>query len=108
MLGYVMQTKNNDNFNTENHQSTLETLDDIVNKVHAKSFKVGVKQSQKAIDMGYVHSVYVARDAQKYVIKHVLELANSKTIPIYWVDSMKTLGHMCKIDVSAAIAVVTK
>ncbi len=73
-----------------------------------KCAKVGVKQSQKALDMGYAREVYVARDAQEYVVRHVLETAKQKDVPINWIDSMETLGQMFKIDVGAAIAVVTK
>ncbi|PID82224.1 MAG: 50S ribosomal protein L7ae-like protein [Clostridiales bacterium] len=73
-----------------------------------KCAKVGVKQSQKALDMGYALEVYVAKDAQEYVVRHVLETAEQKGVPIKWIDSMETLGNMFKIDVGAATAVITK
>ncbi len=86
----------------------IKILEDAVQKGDKKGFKVGVKQAQKALDMDFAHSVYVARDAQQYVLRYVIETANKKQIPVYWIDSMQKLGSLCKIDVGAAIAVVTK
>ena len=74
---------------------------------HSK-ISVGVKQSMKAIQADRAAMVYIAEDADTYVINQVVELANQKSVQILKVNTMKELGRACKIDVGAAIAVIEK
>lgn len=71
-------------------------------------FKIGVKQSSKAITEGRALKVFVAKDAEQHVTRHIIELAEGMNVEIELVDSMRTLGQACRIDVGAATAVITK
>ncbi|WP_338535733.1 ribosomal L7Ae/L30e/S12e/Gadd45 family protein [Helicovermis profundi] len=70
--------------------------------------RVGVKQSLKAILDDKVVKVYIAKDAEQYVTRRVIELANRSSVEIVFINTMKELGNACKIDVGAATAVIIK
>ncbi len=108
MIGCAEEAKHKKSKIIDDDLDSIVSLEQLVHQIGAKSYKVGVKQSQKALDMSYAHSLYVAKDAEQHVIRHVVDTANTNEIPVYWIHSMKELGHLCKIDVGAAIAVVTK
>jgi large subunit ribosomal protein L7A len=71
-------------------------------------FKIGVKQSSKAITEGRALKVFVAKNAEQHVTRHIIDLAKDANIEVEFVDDMRTLGHACRIDVGAATAVITK
>ncbi|EJO5349440.1 ribosomal L7Ae/L30e/S12e/Gadd45 family protein [Clostridium botulinum] len=73
-----------------------------VNKV------VGVKQTVKALKNNTVKILYVSKDADKSLIKPLIELAHQNSIDIIEVDTMKELGRLCGIDVNAATAALLK
>lgn len=70
--------------------------------------QIGLKQSTKAIVDGVAEKLIVAGDADQYVIRGILELADEKQVPIEIFESMKKLGKACGIDVGAATAVIIK
>lgn len=70
--------------------------------------RIGVKQSSKAITEGRALKVFVAKDAEQHVTRHIIELAERASVEIEFVDTMRTLGLACQIDVGAATAVITK
>ncbi len=70
--------------------------------------RIGVKQSSKAIIEGRAQKVFVAKNAEQHVTRHILDLAEVAGIAVEFVDSMRTLGHICQIDVGAATAVINK
>lgn len=74
---------------------------------HSK-ISVGVKQSMKAIHNDHAAVVYIAEDADPYVVNQVIDLAIEKSVEIIKVGTMKELGRACKIDVGAATAVIEK
>lgn len=65
---------------------------------------VGAKQTIKTIKQGRVSTVYIARDADKRVVKPVEDLCKENNVELIYVDTMKELGQMCGIDVGAATA----
>ncbi|WP_061320703.1 ribosomal L7Ae/L30e/S12e/Gadd45 family protein [Clostridium botulinum] len=69
---------------------------------------VGVKQTVKALKNNTVKTLYVSKDADKSLIKPLIELAEENSIDIIKVDTMKELGRLCGIDVSAATAALLK
>lgn len=69
---------------------------------------VGVKQTVKALKNNTVKALYVSKDADESLIKPLIELAEENSIDIINVDTMKELGRLCGIDVSAAIAALLK
>lgn len=65
---------------------------------------VGIKQTIKAIEKGSVKIVYIAKDADERVVGKIVELCRKGNIQLKYVDTMKSLGKACNIDVGAAVA----
>ncbi len=51
--------------------------------------------------------MFIARDADSFVLRSILEEAKARKLEIVEVDSMRELGKMCGIDVGTAVAVQT-
>ncbi|MDR3349859.1 MAG: ribosomal L7Ae/L30e/S12e/Gadd45 family protein [Acidaminococcales bacterium] len=62
----------------------------------------GVKQVVRAIEKGMAQKVFVAKDADRRVLKPLLELCGENGLAAETVDSMKELGRLCGIQVGAA------
>ena len=69
---------------------------------------IGIKQSLKAVEIGNVQTVYIARDAEEKVVGGMKELCAKNAIEIIYVENMKQLGKACGIDVGAAVVCVLK
>ncbi len=69
---------------------------------------VGVKQTIKAIKLGNVKTVYIAKDADDKFIQPIILLVNEWSLELVSIDTMKELGKLCGIDVGAATAAVLK
>ncbi len=65
---------------------------------------VGTKQTLKAINENKLCKVFIAQDAENYVIRSIEEAAKNKKTVVTHVPSMKKLGKDCGIKVSAATA----
>lgn len=65
---------------------------------------VGTKQTLRALENGTAKVLYVAKDAQKQVTLRSIELAESKQVPIVYVDTMEELGKACNVEVKTATA----
>ena len=65
---------------------------------------VGVKQTLRALENGTAKKLYVAKDAQKQVTLRVIEIAQSKNLPIVYIDTMEELGKACNVEVKTATA----
>ncbi|NMA55748.1 MAG: 50S ribosomal protein L7Ae-like protein [Firmicutes bacterium] len=72
----------------------------------AKRKSVGTKQTLKAVQKGTASRVYVAKDAEPFVVEPLLTLCQENGVPCTYVDDMKTLGKACGIQVGAAAAAV--
>ena len=81
------------------------SLDDLKK---AKGRAVGSKQTRKALIGGRLEAVFIAMDAERRLVKPIIEAAKELDIPIHYVESMKKLGAACKIEVDTAIAGVLK
>lgn len=67
---------------------------------------VGVKQTAKALKSNQGKVLYVAKDADKKLVEPIIELANTKSLQVVYVETMKELGNLCAIEVSAATALI--
>lgn len=65
---------------------------------------VGTKQTLRALEKGNVEVLYVAEDAQKQITLRSIEIAQSKQIPIVYIDTMEELGKACDVEVKTATA----
>ena len=69
---------------------------------------VGIKQTAKALKNNLGSKLYVAKDADVRLLEPILKLAADRSLEIEEVDTMKELGVLCGIDVSAATALIIK
>ncbi|HBA04766.1 ribosomal protein L7Ae-like protein [Clostridium sulfidigenes] len=67
---------------------------------------VGVKQTAKALKNNLGCKLYVAKDADSKLLEPILKLAVDRSLEIVEIDTMKELGVLCGIDVSAATALI--
>ena len=79
----------------------------LENLQHEKK-TVGIKQTAKALKQDKVKALYIAEDAEKNLVQHLIDLAQAKNIEIIKIDSMRKLGKACQIDVEAAAAASLK
>ncbi len=70
--------------------------------LQAQNIIVGTKQTVKAMRNGQVVEVVVAKDANSSLTSKVISIATEMNIPITYVDSMKSLGKACGIEVAAS------
>ncbi|NLJ77263.1 MAG: 50S ribosomal protein L7Ae-like protein [Peptococcaceae bacterium] len=67
---------------------------------------VGAKQTLKALERDQVKTVFVAKDADSFVVDPIKHLSSQKGIPIIHVDTMQSLGKACRIEVGCAVAAI--
>lgn len=71
-------------------------------------FKIGTKQTLKALEQDKALEVFVARDADPRVVAKVIQLCKVKGVKLTYVDTMDSLGKSCGIEVGAAAAALYK
>lgn len=69
---------------------------------------VGTKQLLRAIREGRILTAFVAKDADRFLIKPVADACLDRDIPCREVETMAELGKACGIDVGAAAAGVAR
>ncbi|MGE5631416.1 MAG: ribosomal L7Ae/L30e/S12e/Gadd45 family protein [Caulobacteraceae bacterium] len=69
---------------------------------------VGLKQTVKVIKNETAKKVYLAKDADDFIKKSVLEACSNTNLKIIYVNTMKELGDACGIDIGASTAAVLK
>ncbi|MTI48343.1 MAG: 50S ribosomal protein L7ae-like protein [Firmicutes bacterium] len=80
----------------------------MIPKINERKKIVGTKQAKKAVVNDEVDVVFIAKDADGYIIDSLIMLCQEKNVEIYYVDTMKELGKACGIDVRAASAALLK
>ncbi len=67
---------------------------------------VGSKQTLKAIDRNQARVVYVARNADRRVMDPIIQACATKSVPVFYVESMQALGKACGIEVGCAASAI--
>ena len=67
---------------------------------------VGTNQTVRAVERGEAVAVFVARDAEPHVVRHLLALCGQRGVPVHEVESMWGLGRLCGVEVGAASAAI--
>lgn len=68
---------------------------------------IGTKQVKKALNKGLVKKVFLAGDAEPHILQPLKQLCQQAGVEMVVVESMKTLGIACGIEVgSAAVAII--
>lgn len=76
----------------------LETLKNAPLRV------VGSKQVLKAIAAGQLMSVYLAEDADAFILQKIIQACAQHGVVPVRIPTMRELGEACSIDVGAACA----
>lgn len=69
---------------------------------------VGLKQVTRSIEENTALKVFLAKDVSPNIYDKIVTLCLNHNIEIVYIDTMKQLGSICKIDVSAAVAAILK
>ena len=69
-------------------------------------WRIGAKQTLRAIEQGTVVEVFVAQDADPLIVARIVQLCKQRGIQLTPVDTMRNLGRQCGIDVGAATAAI--
>jgi large subunit ribosomal protein L7A len=86
----------------------MRRLCDLYGEIENAGKAIGVKQTIKAVQKGLCKCVYIARDADRTIIKDLEELCGGMGVPLKYADSMKQLGKACGIEVGASAAGILK
>lgn len=65
---------------------------------------IGTKQTMKAVENGKAVEVFVAQDADPRMVARIVHLCGQKNVKLTRVDTMRSLGKTCGIEVGAAMA----
>ncbi|WP_202081233.1 50S ribosomal protein L7ae-like protein [Caldalkalibacillus salinus] len=74
----------------------------------AKEIRIGLKQTMKSVQQSEVDEVLIAKDADPHIVSKVHRICEEHRVSTIYVDSMKTLGQTCGIDVGAATVALKK
>ena len=69
---------------------------------------VGAKETKKKLDEGQLIMVFIAMDAERRIIRPIIEIAAVQGVPVEEVSTMKELGRACGVDVKAAVCGLLK
>jgi large subunit ribosomal protein L7A len=74
----------------------------------ATQVTIGTKQTTKVIEQGKAAEVFIAKDADPRVTAKITTLCKKAGVQVVYVDSMRSLGRACGIEVGAAVAAIFK
>lgn len=80
----------------------------MLEKLRNSDKVVGTRRLLRAVLAGEIAEVYLAADADLFIVRQVREACNRANVRIVEVDSMKQLGEACGVDVRTASAGIRK
>ena len=81
----------------------------MLDSIKNEKLAIGVKQSAKAIALGEVKYLVVAKDVEPGILDGIMKECSSKNIEVRDVETMAMLGKSVGIDVgSSVVAVLNK
>lgn len=69
---------------------------------------VGINSVTRRLKAGLVLKVFLAEDADKRLLKEILELADAGGVPVEWAGDSKQLGRACAVTRKTAAAALLK
>ena len=69
---------------------------------------VGTRRVLRCLQAGEAAEVYLARDADLFIVRQVRAACESAHVRLIETDSMKELGRACGIQVGSACAAILK
>lgn len=76
----------------------------MLEKLRNSDKVVGTRRLVRAVLAGEISEVYLAQDADLFIVRQVKDACNQAGVRIVEVDSMKQLGEACGVDVKTAAA----
>ena len=76
----------------------------MLEKLRNSDKVVGTRRLVRAVLAGEISEVYLAQDADLFIVRQVKDACNQAGVRIVEVDSMKQLGEACDVDVKTASA----
>lgn len=76
----------------------------MLEKLRNSDKVVGTRRLVRAVLAGEISEVYLAQDADLFIVRQVKDACNQAGVRIVEVDSMKQLGEACAVDVKTASA----
>lgn len=80
----------------------------MIGEAEKARLHVGYKQAVRALADGNAEKLFIAEDCDDTMKTELSALANEKNTPVTYVPTMKELGNICEIEVSASCATVLK
>ena len=80
----------------------------MLEKLRNSEKVVGTRRLVRAVLAGEISQVYLAKDADLFIVRQVKEACNQTNVRIFEVDTMKELGEACGVDVKTASAGIRK
>ena len=80
----------------------------MLEKLRNSDKVVGRRRRGRAGLAGEISEVYLASDADLFIVRQVRDACNRANVRIVEVDSMKQLGEACGVDVKTASAGIRK
>ena len=80
----------------------------MISDADKAKLQVGYKQAVRALNEDKAQKAFVAEDCDDHIRTGIEKLTSINNTPLFFVPTMKELGEMCEIEVSASCAVVLK
>lgn len=64
----------------------------------------GVRETMRMLEKNLIDEILIARDSDFFVTRPVIEAAEIRHIKVTYIDTKKSLGHICGISNGAAVA----
>ena len=80
----------------------------MLEKLRNSNKVVGTRRLVRAVLAGQVSEVYLASDADLFILRQVKDACNQANVRIVEVETMKQLGEACGVEVKTASAGILK
>lgn len=80
----------------------------MLEKLRNSQKVVGTRRLLRAVQAGEISEVYLAKDADLFIVRQVKDACNRANVRMIEVDTMKQLGEACGVDVRTASAGIRK
>lgn len=80
----------------------------MLEKLRNSQKVVGTRRLLRAVQAGEISEVYLAKDADLFIVRQVRDACNRANVRMIEVDTMKQLGEACGVDVKTASAGIRK
>lgn len=80
----------------------------MLEKLRNSNKVVGTRRLVRAVLAGEISEVYLAKDADLFIVRQVKDACNQANVRIVEVDTMKLLGEACGVEVRTASAGILK